>query len=506
MRRLLSRFVLAGVSGALALLSAAPASAYEVRITITGAGTVTESTPADLVGNGCTTASNTPTGAVGDTCLAGSPSGDYGWNWDVDYVATPKPGYRFVRWESDGTTRPGIICDRSSPPATTTTHTGSTCKFRTPYDLQTRAVFEDVTNPAMSSLTGPNSVVNGAATFTFSAAADPTFRMFECRVGGVHDWQTCSSGRQENPPSSGTYTFQVRAVDWSGNWSSESTWTWNVDKVAPTTGLAASGPSGTVASTSATFSFSSNEAGTFRCTLDGVQATCGSPKTYSGLAQGQHTFAVQAVDVAGNVDPTPETRTWTVDTVAPDTQLTSAPAALTRSGTASFEYTATDSHSAFVCTLDGTGVPCTSSYVVTDGQHTFTVAARDAAGNVDPSPASHTWTVDTVAPRVTSKSPTGKRVSTRSNVVVRFSEAMREAVLEASRSGKPRAITLSLGRTKVAARVTYTETAGGAFRAVLDPAKRLKAGKRYTVAVTARPLDLAGNAVAPTSWRFRTKG
>src|SRR5688572_6362628 len=136
------RAMTAAIVTVVALLCPTAAQAYEVRITITGAGQVTETTPANLVGSGCTTSANNPTGALGKTCLAGTPSGDYGAFWDVDYVATPKSGYRFVRWESDGTTRAGIICDRSSPAATTTTYTGTTCKFRTPSDLQTRAVFE----------------------------------------------------------------------------------------------------------------------------------------------------------------------------------------------------------------------------------------------------------------------------------------------------------------------------------------------------------------------------
>ena len=48
---------------------------------------------------------------------------------------------------------------------------------------------------------------------------------------------------------------------------------------------------------------------------------CGSPKTTPDSAQGSHTFAVQARDAAGNQDATPATRTWTVDTVAPETVL-----------------------------------------------------------------------------------------------------------------------------------------------------------------------------------------
>jgi hypothetical protein len=65
---------------------------------------------------------------------------------------------------------------------------------------------------------------------------------------------------------------------------------------------------------SATFAFTSTEAGsTFACRLDtGPWASCTSPRTYSGLRAGQHTFAVYATDVAGNADATPATRTVTI--------------------------------------------------------------------------------------------------------------------------------------------------------------------------------------------------
>jgi hypothetical protein len=80
-----------------------------------------------------------------------------------------------------------------------------------------------------------------------------------------------------------------------------------------------SGPSGTVTSTSATFAFSSSEAGsTFACSLDGATASaCNSPTTYSSLGPGTHTFTVRATDAAGNTDATPASRTWTIDTSSP---------------------------------------------------------------------------------------------------------------------------------------------------------------------------------------------
>ena len=76
-----------------------------------------------------------------------------------------------------------------------------------------------------------------------------------------------------------------------------------------------SGPSGTVATGSATFAFSSDEAGsTFECDLDGNGfVPCTSPTSYSNLSNGSHTFSVRATDGAGLADPSPASRTWTVD-------------------------------------------------------------------------------------------------------------------------------------------------------------------------------------------------
>ena len=73
---------------------------------------------------------------------------------------------------------------------------------------------------------------------------------------------------------------------------------------APGTTLTGSGP---------TFAFSSTEPGaTFECSVDGGAFTaCVSPYTVK-LPDGPHTFAVRALDRAGNADPTPATYRWKV--------------------------------------------------------------------------------------------------------------------------------------------------------------------------------------------------
>jgi hypothetical protein len=50
---------------------------------------------------------------------------------------------------------------------------------------------------------------------------------------------------------------------------------------------------------------------TFRCSLDGSAfSDCSSPAQYTSLALGWHSFEVEAVDSAGNVDPSPANMSW----------------------------------------------------------------------------------------------------------------------------------------------------------------------------------------------------
>ena len=280
----------------------------------------------------------------------------------------------------------------------------------------------DTTAPDTTITTNPPALSKshvGEFTFTSTEAGST----FECTLDGS-PWASCTSPKTYIALNSGSHTFQVRATDPAGNTDpTPASYTWFVDMTAPDTTITASPPALTN-STSASFSFTATEAGsTFECALDAAAfAACTSPKIYSPLADGGHTFQVRATDPAGNTDATPASFTWTVDTTAPDTTITSNPAAVTSSTSASFSFTATEAGSTFQCKLDGTAFgACTSpqSYsLLSEGSHTFQVRATDAAGNTDATPASFTWIVDLTNPTVAIDSPTATGVYATTNTLL----------------------------------------------------------------------------------------
>jgi len=178
-----------------------------------------------------------------------------------------------------------------------------------------------------------------------------------------------------------------------------------VDGTAPETEIG-SGPPSLTRDTSASFTFSSEPGATFECSLDSVEegtfTACTSPTLYTNVPEGFRTFRVRGTDRVGNVEPTPASSTWTVDTTQPVVGITGDTPGTTNVKTASFTFTSNEP-STFHCRLDTPTfdpVPCTSpvGYAVADGQHTFVVRATDAAGNT--AEASHTWEVDSAAPTV----------------------------------------------------------------------------------------------------------
>jgi hypothetical protein len=153
----------------------------------------------------------------------------------------------------------------------------------------------------------------------------------------------------------------------------------------------------------------------FQCTvvdtLEDVSAPatswdfCTSGHTISTPAEGtSKVFAVRAVDDQTNEDPTPDPRAFSVDTVAPGTAIDSGPSggAVTTTSTPQFFFSSPDPSAGFLCRFDlGNFFECPNPFTagpLSDGEHTLEVAAIDAAGNFDQTPASVNFRVATGGP------------------------------------------------------------------------------------------------------------
>lgn len=195
----------------------------------------------------------------------------------------------------------------------------------------------------------------------------------------------------------GSHELRVRAE--LGLLSGEVLIRFRVDTTPPETQLL-SRPDSPSSQTSPQFSFGASEEGvSYQCSLGSAAfAACSNPLTLTGLAEGRYTLQVRAVDSAGNVDPTPASHTWDVDLTPPETTVNLRQAS--QSGAeASFEFSSSDPTVSFECRLNESPFEgCTSPVAFTnlaDGTHTMQVRAKDSAGNVDGTPASFTWEVDT---------------------------------------------------------------------------------------------------------------
>ncbi len=186
----------------------------------------------------------------------------------------------------------------------------------------------------------------------------------------------------------------------AGNAAIAASRTFTYDTTPPNATITVPPPASTNA-TAAAIIFTSNEGNSrFECQLDGAGfSACTSPVAYTGLAEGLHTFSVRSIDVAGNVDPTPATSTWRIDTHAPVSTLTNPVAGSKVSLTITAAATATDDIGVVGVqfTVDGVALgaedktaPYTASWntrLYSSAPHTIAAVARDAAGNTATSQA-----------------------------------------------------------------------------------------------------------------------
>jgi RTX calcium-binding nonapeptide repeat (4 copies)/Bacterial Ig-like domain len=180
----------------------------------------------------------------------------------------------------------------------------------------------------------------------------------------------------------------------------------NDDGVPPTVTIT-SGPEGPVADARPTFEFTASDKDSFHveCSIDGntfTDSNCQSPYIpTSDVSQGPHTFFATGIDAHGNARNA--SRSFTVDTIAPDTQVDSPGDVLT-TNQPSLTFSSGDPDvTTFFCRFDeGNFFDCHSPVIpsppLSNGRHTFEVSAVDAAGNFDQTPASVTFTVNAPVP------------------------------------------------------------------------------------------------------------
>jgi hypothetical protein len=215
-------------------------------------------------------------------------------------------------------------------------------------DVKTSIAGPDTTPPEPSITSGYGYLSSGVACITDSTSNSFEFNSneqgstFKCQLSKdgavVQAWADCTSPKSYSNLSRAEqwetlYEFEVRATDPAGNVGpTPARRYWFVkrgtetqpppqpppDTTAPKTSID-SGPSGTIKQNNATFSFSGTDNVTpaanltFECKLDSAAfSACSSPKNYTDLAKGSHTFSVMATDAAGNTDASPASRTWKV--------------------------------------------------------------------------------------------------------------------------------------------------------------------------------------------------
>ena len=296
-------------------------------------------------------------------------------------------------------------------------------------DSAARAFTIDTTPPPAPVIAAPaNDASLNTATPTISgtAEANSTVRVFDganttplctATANASGAWSCTSSALTE-----GAHPLTARATDAAGNVSPASTTvTVNVDTTAPVAPVVtAPAQNAFVSTVTPTFSGSGEPGATVSVVIGGttvctalVDASGAWSCVSSTLTEGSKVATITQRDPAGNTSPA-VTRNFTVDTVAPSAPAITAPSEGLALSDATPDFSGTAEAGATVSVfVDGnTGTPvctatagpggawtCTPTTDLTEGAHTVTARARDAAGNDSPiSTPAVNFSVDTSAP------------------------------------------------------------------------------------------------------------
>lgn len=226
---------------------------------------------------------------------------------------------------------------------------------------------------------------------------------FQCSLDGA-PFAPCSSPALYSGLADSSHEFLVKAVNFRGDESELDGHVWSVLATPPQVAIA-SVPALTNQS-SIELSFAAPGAVAYECSLDGAAASdCQSPVRLSGLPEGVRTYSVIGINASG-VRSAQALVTWKIDSTPPVAQIVEVVPAEspTSQRGRSIAFAASES-ARFECSLDSESSfeSCESPKALADlseGTHSFSVRAIDAAGNVGPVSTS-SWEIDLTDPVVT---------------------------------------------------------------------------------------------------------
>jgi hypothetical protein len=269
----------------------------------------------------------------------------------------------------------------------------------------------DRTPPDTTFTTVPPARTNStSAIFEFTSNEPGSF---ECRIDSGA-WNSCSSGATVNGLSEGNHTGFVRAVDRAGNRdTTPASTSWTIDTTAPAAPLISTPADNSTLATTTPAISGTAEANSLVSVYDGTDLLGATYATGAGnwtltpaspLTGASHSFSATAADDVGNTSAHSAAVHVTIDVDPPDTDIDTQPNSLEKNPTATFTFSSDDPTATFECRIDsGSFAACSSPFTtptLLDGSHTFSVRAKDLAGNIDPTPASFSWTIDTTGPPV----------------------------------------------------------------------------------------------------------
>jgi hypothetical protein len=303
----------------------------------------------------------------------------------------------------------GVLADATLPTAQQTSTVSLTNSIVYGPATSIRAVADNDGSPAANSVATVSTTytdyedseapaaTHGTATTTFGDGVltvnpqflDPANANFALR-GGSPASPVIDKGQPGTTPPTVDLNGDSHFVDGDGNGTKIRDMGAFELAAAPKTSIA-TGPNGLTSDNTPVFTFKSDTGKTFECQIDGgAFQACSSPVTTTPLPDGPRRFTVRATDAAFTVEVSPSTRTFTIDTVAPDTRFTKKAPKRFFKKKVKFKFASSEAGAHFQCKLDGRAwraCGSTFKYGVKRGKHTILVRAVDKADNSDKSPA-----------------------------------------------------------------------------------------------------------------------